>query len=145
MLLVSLAVMRCLPINEVPEKYCEANFLGEGETNEAIFKGSARKPLSLAKFVWTRGCDITTAGNITCREANITPPRKNTGFELYQNRCSFLVDPKGFEPSTSALRTWGETACNTTGFGCLFSTNIALKRFGMRQHSFTVLPCLSTK
>ena len=78
MLLVSLAVMRCLPKNGVPEKYCEANFLGEGETNEAIFKGSARKPLSLAKFVWTRGSDITTAGNITCREANITPPIENT-------------------------------------------------------------------
>ena len=66
-LLVSLAVMRCLPKNEVPEKYCEANFLGEGETNEAIFKGSARKPLSLAKFVWTRVSGITTAGNIIWR------------------------------------------------------------------------------
>ena len=60
-------MMRCLPKNGVPEKYCEANFLGEGETNEAIFKGSARKPLSLAKFVWTRVSDIITAGNIICR------------------------------------------------------------------------------
>ena len=52
--LVLLTMMQCLPKNGFPEKYCEANFLGEGETNEAIFKGSARKPLSLAKFVWTR-------------------------------------------------------------------------------------------
>ena len=57
--------MQCLPKNGVPEKYCEANFLGEGETNEAIFKGSARKPLSLAKFVWTRVSDIIIAGNIS--------------------------------------------------------------------------------
>ena len=76
MFLVSLAMMRCLPKNGVPEKYCEANFLGEGETNEAILKGSARKPLSLAKFVWTRVGGIITAGNIICqRQTSFRPNR----------------------------------------------------------------------
>jgi len=62
--------------NGVPEKYCEANFLGEGETNEAILKGSARKPLSLAKLVWTRVSGIITAGNIICqRQTSFRPNR----------------------------------------------------------------------
>ena len=65
--LVSLTMMQCLPKTGSPKSIAKQTFWGEGETNEAIFKGSARKPLSLAKFVWTRVSDIITAGNIICR------------------------------------------------------------------------------
>ena len=92
-----------MPKNGVPEKYCEANFLGEGETNEAIFKGSARKPLSLAKFVWTRVSDITTAGNITCRQANITRILSGVPQKKRPQRALFLALPRGFEPPTYRL------------------------------------------
>ena len=52
----------------VPEKYCAANFLGKGQTNEATLKGFARKFFLLRSSF-----------------GRCSAPRKNTIFDTFKN------------------------------------------------------------